>query len=145
MKIKANLLKYKDPNTGSYSPIPVVVSGEDIANKQDKVDNSLNTTDKTIVGSINELSREIADLKQNSGGSSVDLSNYYTKEETDLSFQNALNSVNQMLNSYYTKGEVYNKQEIAELTQQALGELCTEEQVRAIVDEIINEALNSEV
>lgn len=61
MKIKANLLKYKDPNTGSYSPIPVVVSGEDIANKQDKVDNTLNTTDKTIVGSINELSREIVD------------------------------------------------------------------------------------
>lgn len=82
---------------------------------------------------------------QDGSSATVDLTKYYTKEETDLSFQNALNSVNQMLNSYYTKGEVYNKQEIAELTQQALGELCTEEQVRAIVDEIINEALNGEV
>lgn len=72
MKIKANLLKYKDPNTGSYSPIPVVVSGEDIANKQDKVDNTLNTTDKTIVGSINELSDEIGNyLPKNQGASNV--------------------------------------------------------------------------
>lgn len=34
----------------------------EITNKQDKVDNALNTTDKTIVGSINELSREIVNL-----------------------------------------------------------------------------------
>lgn len=62
MKIKTNILKYKDPNTGKYTSIPVVASGEDVSDKQDKNDNALNTTSKTIVGAINELSNDISNL-----------------------------------------------------------------------------------
>ena len=47
----------------------MIASGEDIGNKQDKIDETLNTNDKTIVGAINELHvlftesiDEIADL-----------------------------------------------------------------------------------
>lgn len=55
MKVKTNLLSYKDPDTGVYTPIPVVISGENINNKQDKYDGNLKTNDKTVVGAINEL------------------------------------------------------------------------------------------
>lgn len=55
MKIKTGILNYKDPNTGEYVSIPTIASGEDIGNKQDKIDETLNTNDKTIVGAINEL------------------------------------------------------------------------------------------
>lgn len=48
-----------------------------LAEKQNKEDNALNTSDKTIIGAINELKTSI----DNSG--SVDLSNYYNKAETD--------------------------------------------------------------
>lgn len=65
MKIKANILKYKDPSTNTYTSIPVIAAGEDISTKQDKTDNSLNTTSKSIVGAINELSQDIVDLKNN--------------------------------------------------------------------------------
>ena len=55
MKIKTGILNYKDPNTGEYISIPMIASGEDIDNKQDKTDEELCTNDKTIVGAINEL------------------------------------------------------------------------------------------
>lgn len=55
MKIKTGILNYKDPNTGEYVSIPMIASGEDISNKQDKTDEELHTNDKTIVGAINEV------------------------------------------------------------------------------------------
>lgn len=62
MKVKTNILKYKDPSTNTYTSIPVVAAGTDISAKQDKNDNSLATASKTIVGAINELSQEIDNI-----------------------------------------------------------------------------------
>lgn len=44
--------------------------------KQNQTDDNLQTTDKTIVGAINEVFNS-------GGGGDTDLTNYYTKEETD--------------------------------------------------------------
>lgn len=62
MKVKKNILKYKNPDTNEYTPIPIVVSGEDVSKKQDKTDNALVTENKTIVGAINETNERLNDL-----------------------------------------------------------------------------------
>lgn len=67
MKLKTNVIKYKDPNTNQYVSIPAIVSGGNASgntddDKQDKIDYNLNTESKEIVGAINELSHEIVDL-----------------------------------------------------------------------------------
>lgn len=72
MRIKTGILNYKDPNTGDYVSIPVIASGEDIDNKQNKTDEELCTNDKTIVGAINELhglfTESIAEIAELVGG-----------------------------------------------------------------------------
>lgn len=70
MKLKTNVIKYKDPNTNQYVSIPAIVSGGNASgntddDKQDKIDYNLNTESKEIVGAINELSNEIGDLPNN--------------------------------------------------------------------------------
>lgn len=47
MRIKRNILNYKDPNTGQYTPIPVVMSGGNDELKQE----------------INELNEKIVQLE----------------------------------------------------------------------------------
>lgn len=88
MKIKTDILKYKDPSTGEYISIPAITSGEDVSTKQDKTDYSLKTESKSIVGAINEIYDNNSDFVTKTVS---DLANYYLKSET------------------YTKTEVDNK------------------------------------
>lgn len=99
-------------------------------NFQTKNDNNLITTNKNIVGAINEI--------KNSIPTEIDLSNYYEKAEvdtklnekqnkndntletTDKTIVGAINEVNTLiknstgadLSNYYSKNETYNKSEI---------------------------------
>lgn len=62
----------------------IVLGAEvDLSEYQQKTDQLLTTVDKTIVGAINELKEEIAQ----GGGGSADLTNYYTKEQTDANIE----------------------------------------------------------
>lgn len=58
----------------------IVLGAEiDLSEYQQKTDQLLTTVDKTVVGAINELKEDIDDII----AGSTDLTNYYTKEETD--------------------------------------------------------------
>jgi hypothetical protein len=62
----------------------IVLGAEvDLSEYQQKTDQLLTTVDKTVVGAINELKEEIAQ----GGGGSADLTNYYTKEQTDANIE----------------------------------------------------------
>ena len=66
-------------------------SGVDLSNYQTKSDNTLNTTDKTIVGAINELETNKANktyVDEQVANISVDLSDYQTKTDTTLGTTN---------------------------------------------------------
>ena len=61
-----------------YSPIEhkhaqYLTEHQDISGKQNKTDKALQTTDKSVVGAINELHQEVADLKENGTNASVDI------------------------------------------------------------------------
>lgn len=62
----------------------IVLGAEiDLSEYQQKTDQLLTTVDKTVVGAINELKEEIAQ----GGGGSADLTDYYTKEQTDANIE----------------------------------------------------------
>ena len=68
----------------------IVLGAEiDLSGYQQKTDQLLTTVDKTVVGSINELKEEIDDIiaQGGGGGGSADLTNYYTKEQTDTNIE----------------------------------------------------------
>lgn len=71
-----------------------------------------------------------------SGGSSVDLSNYYTKAETDEKIREALADVNVDLTGYATEEHV--SQEIAKLDIPNLEGYATEEHVTQKINEVLN-------
>lgn len=65
----------------------------------------------------------------------IDLSNYYTKDE-----------VNQVAGTFVTKNEIETmEQELGVTLQQMQSSIMTETQVRTLIDEVITDALNSEV
>lgn len=55
MKIKTNVLKYKDPDTGTYTPIPIVVSGDN----------------EEIMKDITELNEKLVQLNKNFSGGGI--------------------------------------------------------------------------
>lgn len=66
----------------------IVLGAEiDLSEYQQKTDQLLTTVDKTVVGAINELKEEIDDIIAQGGGGSADLTNYYTKEQTDANIE----------------------------------------------------------
>ena len=82
------------------------------------------------------------ELQEALKGMNVDLSDYYTKTEVQGLMQQAGTEFSGMFGNYYTKQEI---DTAMLLLNEHLGNFTTETQVRDIVDEIINEALNSEV
>lgn len=66
----------------------IVLGAEiDLSEYQQKTDQLLTTVDKTVVGAINELKEDIDDIIAQGGGGSADLTNYYTKEQTDANIE----------------------------------------------------------
>lgn len=59
MKIKTNVLKYKDPDTGTYAPIPIVVSGDN-----EEIMKEITELNEKLVQETSKLSKEIEDLDE---------------------------------------------------------------------------------
>ena len=94
----------------SVNPVQNAVITAALANKQDKTDNSLQTTDKTVVGAINEHEGDIGSLK--SGLTNVDVTLSVPENTgknvlpTTLDWLKASNTVGTWYGNVYTKDSV---------------------------------------
>ena len=102
---------------------------------QKKIDNALETNNKTIVGSINEVNKKIEEF----GVEDLDLSNYVSKEELD---NKGYLTEHQDLSNYPTKDELSDAIESIDVSEQ-LENFATKEFVTNEINDKLEESLTN--